>query len=42
MGGDDATRSAALGAASILAAALEPDPMRFAGTLSRDGEVIEW
>jgi NAD(P)-dependent dehydrogenase (short-subunit alcohol dehydrogenase family) len=42
MGGDDATRSAAQGAASILAPALEPDPTRFAGTLSRDGEVIEW
>ena len=42
MGGDDATRSAAQGAASILVPALEPDPTRFAGTLSRDGEVIEW
>jgi NAD(P)-dependent dehydrogenase (short-subunit alcohol dehydrogenase family) len=42
MGGDDATRSAAQGAASILVPALEPDPTKFAGTLSRDGEVIDW
>lgn len=42
MGGESATRSAFEGAASILAPAFAEDRHTYAGTISRDGDIISW